>query len=157
MKITLLTHGKTSSGWIRDGITEYEGRLQHYLKYEHVALPDLKGLGALPKPEQMRKEGELLLSRIKPGDLLLLLDEKGKALGSEDFSRDLQGLFNRGPRQLVFAVGGPYGFGDEVRRAAAGSFSLSKMTFTHDMVRLFFTEQLYRAMTILKGEKYHHS
>lgn len=156
MKITFILNGKTEDDYLIKGITIYEQRLKHYVQFETVVIAALKNTKALSIDQQKQKEGELLLKTIQPSDKLILLDKNGKEYNSVDFSNYLQQQMNSGIKNLVFVVGGPYGFSDEVYKRAGGKLSLSKMTFSHQMVRLFFTEQLYRAMTILKNEPYHH-
>ena len=157
MTIKLLTIGKTDSTELQQLIAGYEKRLGHYIKFELEQIPDVKKTKNLSREQQTEKEGELILKKITPTDLLLLLDENGKQFNSVEFSTYLQKKMNSGIKQLVFAVGGPYGFSDVVYKTAAGKISLSKMTFSHQMVRLFMVEQLYRAFTILKNEPYHNS
>ncbi len=130
--------------------------MRHYVKFELESIADVKNVQNLSESQQKEKEGEAILKKVSTTDILVLLDEKGKAYTSVEFSEFLQKKMNSGIKQLVFAVGGPYGFGDAVYQRAQGSISLSKMTFSHQMVRLFFVEQLYRAFTILKNEPYHH-
>lgn len=156
MKITLLLTGKTEEDYIIKGCLIYEQRLKHYLSFETIIIPSLKNAKALSIDQQKQKEGELIFKFIQPSDKLFLLDEKGKEHTSVQFSAFLQQQMNSGIKNLVFVVGGPYGFSDELYKRANGKISLSKMTFSHQMVRLFFVEQLYRAMTILKNEPYHH-
>ncbi|WP_422079721.1 23S rRNA (pseudouridine(1915)-N(3))-methyltransferase RlmH [Ulvibacterium sp.] len=156
MKIKLLVVGKTDSKPLLQLISNYENRLRHYVKFELESIADVKNVQNLSESQQKEKEGEAILKKVSTTDILVLLDEKGKAYTSVEFSEFLQKKMNSGIKQLVFAVGGPYGFGDAVYQRAQGSISLSKMTFSHQMVRLFFVEQLYRAFTILKNEPYHH-
>ena len=156
MKITLILNGKTEDDYIIKGFTTYEQRLKHYISFETVVIPALKNTKALSIDQQKQKEGELLLKSIQTSDKLILLDEKGKEYDSVGFSDLIQKQMNSGIKNLVLVVGGPYGFSDEVYKRADGKIALSKMTFSHQMVRLFFVEQLYRAMTILKNEPYHH-
>lgn len=157
MTIKLLAIGKTDSKALQGLIDVYAKRLQHYVKFELELIPDLKNSKNLSEDQQKIKEGELILKKISPTDVLVLLDEKGKFLSSTEFSSYLQKKMNSGIKQLVFLIGGPYGFSQEIYTAAAGKISLSKMTFSHQMIRLFITEQVYRAFTILKNEPYHHS
>ncbi len=157
MKITLILNGKTEDDYLIKGISIYEQRLKHYIPFEMIVIPALKNAKALSIEQQKQKEAELLLKNVQPSDRLILLDELGKELGSVQFSEFIQQQMNSGIKNLVFVVGGPYGFSDEVYKRANGKVSLSKMTFSHQMVRLFFIEQLYRAMTILRNEPYHHS
>jgi 23S rRNA (pseudouridine1915-N3)-methyltransferase len=156
MKITLLVVGKTNESWLQTGIVTYEKRLKHYLPFQMEVIPELKTTKNLTEDQIRQKEAESILAAIKPGDSLVLLDEKGDSFTSEAFAGYLQKRMNAGIRNLVFVVGGPYGFSPAVYQAANESISLSEMTFSHQMVRLFFVEQLYRAMTIIKGEPYHH-
>ncbi|MCE2711657.1 MAG: 23S rRNA (pseudouridine(1915)-N(3))-methyltransferase RlmH [Cryomorphaceae bacterium] len=156
MKIKLLTIGKTSKAFLIQGEEEYAGRLKHYCTFERIELPDLKNAAGLSKAQLKQAEGKELLSRISPGDTLVLLDERGKEYSSIEFSTMLQEHMNRSVRTLVFVIGGAYGFSDEVYARANGKLSLSRMTFSHQMVRMIFLEQLYRAFTILRGEAYHH-
>lgn len=157
MKITLILNGKTEDEYILKGCSVYGQRLKHYISFETVVIPALKNTKALSIEQQKQKEGELLLKQLQPSDKLILLDENGKEYDSVGFSAFIQQQMNAGCRNLVFVVGGPYGFSEEVYRRAGGKVSLSKMTFSHQMVRLFFVEQVYRAMTIWKNEPYHHT
>ncbi|MEN8890300.1 MAG: 23S rRNA (pseudouridine(1915)-N(3))-methyltransferase RlmH, partial [Wenyingzhuangia sp.] len=134
----------------------YQARLKHYIKFNLDIIPDIKKIKNLSVAQQKEKEGELILKKIQPTDFLILLDEKGKEFRSVDFADFLQKKMNSGIKQLVFAIGGPYGFSDNVYAKAKGKISLSKMTFSHQMIRLFMIEQLYRSATILKNEPYHH-
>ncbi|HTF04680.1 MAG TPA: 23S rRNA (pseudouridine(1915)-N(3))-methyltransferase RlmH [Bacteroidia bacterium] len=156
MKIRLLTVGKTSDSWAKEGISVFEKRLKHYCTFEMVELV-VPGLTGRNEQQQKSAEGAYLLGKLQPGEKLVLLDEQGTAFTSEKFAGWMQQQMSSGVKSVVFVVGGPFGFSDEVYKAAAAKISLSSMTFTHQMVRLFFTEQVYRAFTILKGEKYHHS
>jgi 23S rRNA (pseudouridine1915-N3)-methyltransferase len=156
MTIKLLAIGKTDSKPLNLLIDEYIKRLGFYVKFDLEIIPDIKNAKNLSEPQQKQKEGELILSKTKPTDVLILLDENGKQFSSEGFSNYLQKHMNSGIKQLVFVIGGPYGFSDEVYQKANGKISLSKMTFSHQMIRLFFIEQLYRGFTILRNEPYHH-
>jgi 23S rRNA (pseudouridine1915-N3)-methyltransferase len=156
MKITLILNGKTEDDYLIKGFSAYEQRLKHYLSMETVVIPALKNTKALSIEQQKQKEGELILKQIQSSDKLILLDENGKEYDSVGFSGLLQQQMNSGIKNLVFVVGGPYGFSEDVFKRANAKIALSKMTFSHQMVRLFFIEQLYRAMTILKNEPYHH-
>lgn len=156
MTIKLLAIGKTDSVSLQDLISTYEDRLKHYIRYDLEIIPDIKNVKNLSESQQKEKEGELILKKLKPSDILLLLDENGKHYGSVEFANFLQKKMNSGLRQLVLVIGGPYGFSDKVYSKAQGKISLSKMTFSHQMVRLFVVEQLYRAFTILRNEPYHH-
>lgn len=156
MQITLITIGKTDSIELSKLIAVYEDRLKHYIKFQFVVLPDIKNSKNLSEAQQKEKEGELLLSQLQPSDVLMLLDEKGKQLTSVEFSQWLQKKMNSGLKNLVLAIGGPYGFSNKVFERSNEKISLSKMTFSHQMVRLFLVEQLYRGFTILRNEPYHH-
>ena len=138
MKIGLIVIGKTDAGYFVEAINEYKNRLTHYIPFEMEVIPDIKNVKNLSEAQQKEKEGELILKALQPGDYLVLLDE------------------NTVPKRLVFVVGGPYGFSEAVYKAASEKISLSKMTFSHQMIRLIFIEQIYRAMTILNNEPYHH-
>lgn len=156
MKATLLVIGKTDKDFVKKGIDEYQKRLVHYLPFEFKIIPDLKNTRNLSENQQKQKEGELILEKLKPTDTLILLDENGKEFSSVGFSKFMEQKMISGTRNLVFVIGGPYGFSEEVYKKAQGKVSLSKMTFSHQMIRMIFIEQLYRAMTIIKGEPYHH-
>ena len=156
MTIKLLAIGKTDSTQLQQLIAIYEKRLGHYINFNLTLIPDLKKTKNLSKEQQKTKEGELILKQLTNTDTLVLLDEGGKQFSSVEFSAYLQKKMNSGLKQLVFVIGGPYGFSDAVYKAASGKISLSKMTFSHQMVRLFVIEQLYRGFTILKNEPYHH-
>lgn len=156
MNIKLIVIGKTDNKQLQELISEYEKRLKFYIKFDLEVIPDIKNVKNLSESQQKEKEGELILKKLSPTDLLVLLDEKGKQYASEDFAAYLQKKMNAGTKQLVFVVGGPYGFSEDIYQKAQGKLSLSKMTFSHQMIRLFFIEQLYRGFTILKNEPYHH-
>ncbi len=156
MEIILLTVGKTTQNYIISGIEEYTKRLKRYIPYKIECLHDVKNTKSLTSEVQKEKEGELILNFISPADYCILLDEHGKEFTSVDFSIYLQKVMASGRKRAIFVVGGPYGFSQSVYSRADAKLSLSKMTFTHEMIRLFFTEQIYRAMTILRGEPYHH-
>lgn len=156
MKIKLLALGKTDDKALEQLIQEYEARLQHYISFTLEIIPDIKNSKNLSEQLQKEKEGQLILAKISSTDQLFLLDEKGKSMDSLEFSKFLQKQMNSGLKQLVLVIGGPYGFSDEVYQKAYGKISLSKMTFSHQMVRLFAIEQLYRGFTILRNEPYHH-
>jgi 23S rRNA (pseudouridine1915-N3)-methyltransferase len=157
MKVILLVIGKTDEARLREGIDIYLKRLGRYLDVKMVELPSPKNVKSMSEEQQKQKEGESLIAQLEPGDKVILLDERGKEYDSPGFASFMQQQMNQSVRRLLFIVGGPYGFSGEMKKRAHGSISLSKMTFSHQMVRLFFAEQLYRAMTILKGEPYHHS
>ena len=156
MNIKLLCVGKTDNKQLQALVDEYSKRLNFYIKYNIETLPDIKNVKNLSKQEQKIKEGALILSKLGPYDHLVLFDENGKSFSSVGFSKFLQKKMNSGIKTLVFVIGGPYGFSQEVYNKAIGKVSLSQMTFSHQMVRLFITEQIYRGFTILKGEPYHH-
>ncbi len=156
MNIKLLAIGKTDNKALQELISVYEKRLQHYIKFDLEILPDIKNTKNLSESQQKEKEGELILNKLSTGDILVLLDENGKQYDSISFSAYLQKKMNSGLKQLVFVIGGPYGFSEAVYQKATGQVSLSKMTFSHQMVRLFMVEQLYRAFTIFRNEPYHH-
>ncbi|MEZ4971257.1 MAG: 23S rRNA (pseudouridine(1915)-N(3))-methyltransferase RlmH [Flavobacteriaceae bacterium] len=156
MTIKLLVLGKTDTPQLHQLIEVYRNRLKHYIKFELEIIPDIKNTKNLSEKQQKEKEGDAILNKLVPTDVLVLLDENGKQKTSIEFSEYLQKNMNSGLKQLVFAIGGPYGFSDAVYQKSQYRISLSKMTFSHQMVRLFMVEQLYRAFTILKNEPYHH-
>ena len=156
MNIKLLVIGKTDNSNLQSLIDEYAKRLSFYIKFDLEIIQDIKNVKNLSQSEQKEKEGELILSKITATDHLILLDENGKSYSSVDFSSYLQKKMNSGIKTLVFVIGGPYGFSDLVYQKSQGKISLSLMTFSHQMVRLFIIEQLYRGFTILKNEPYHH-
>lgn len=156
MQIKLLAIGKTDNKQLQQLMDDYQKRLGHYIKFNLEIIPDIKNAKNLSEGQQKQKEGELILSKVSKSDALILLDENGKQMDSVGFSQYLQKHMNSGIKQLVFVIGGPYGFSKEVYQQAQGKLSLSKMTFSHQMVRLFFIEQLYRGFTILRNEPYHH-
>ncbi len=148
--------GKTTAKNIVSGIEMYTERIRHYVPFELVSIPDLKSTAALSADQQKVREGQGIIAALNPGDRVVLLDDRGEMLTSRKFAQRIQQRMSAGVKRLVFVVGGPYGFSEEVYARADARLSLSAMTFPHDLVRLLFIEQLYRAMTILKGEKYHH-
>jgi len=154
MKLVLIQVGKTDAAYLQEGIKEYEKRLPHYSPFELVTIPDVKKVK--DEADQKKKEGEAILSKLQGGDFIVLLDEGGKQLTSRKLSEFLQKKMNESLKRLVFIIGGPYGFSSELYQAAHMKLSLSSLTFSHQMVRLFFLEQLYRAQTILRNEPYHH-
>lgn len=156
MQIKLIAIGKTDHSAIQQLLDEYMKRLGYYVRFELDIIPDIKQAKNLSEVDQKDKEGELILKKTLSSDDLVLLDERGKQYGSVEFSDFIQKKMNGGLKQLVFVIGGPYGFSEAVYRRANGKLSLSKMTFSHQMVRVFFVEQLYRAFTILRNEPYHH-
>ncbi len=156
MKVKLLAIGKTDDKNLLKLIETYQNRLKHYIKFEVSIIPDIKKVKNLSENQQKEKEGELILKQLQPTDQLVLLDDKGKEFNSIEFSKYLQKKMNSGIKQLVLVIGGPYGFSEEVYKKSNGKISFSKMTFSHQMIRLFVVEQLYRGFTILKNEPYHH-
>lgn len=156
MNIKLLAIGKTDHPQLQSLIDEYQKRLSFYIKFDLEIIPDVKNAKNLSETQQKEKEGELILNKLAPTDQLILLDENGKTFTSVSFANELQKKMNAGVKTLVFVIGGPYGFSPQVYEKAQGKISLSAMTFSHQMVRLFFIEQLYRGFTILRNEPYHH-
>lgn len=156
MKITFLTVGKTEDAYLKDGIDKYVKRLKHYTRLTVVEIEELKNAKSLTREQQKTKEAELILKKIAPLDHVILLDENGTELSSQQFAAYIDKKALGSVASLVFVVGGPYGFDNAVYERANDKISLSAMTFSHQMVRLFFVEQLYRAFTIIKGEPYHH-
>lgn len=156
MKIAMMAVGKTTTKYIADAVEDYSGRIVHYVPFTFKALTDAK----LPKncdaKRQKDVEGEMILKELAPSDVVVLLDERGRQYSSRDFAGFLQDKMVSLPGRLVFIIGGPFGFSDSVYSRANGMLSVSKMTFTHEMIRLIFAEQIYRAMTIIRGESYHH-
>lgn len=156
MKIVFLTIGKTINKHLIELQNDYQERLKHYIPFDYIAIPELKNNRNLTEAEQKEKEADLILKAFEPTDEIILLDENGKQYGSVDFSEFISKKIMGNQKRMVFVVGGPYGFSQRVYNRANGLISLSKMTFSHQMVRIIFAEQLYRAFTILRGEPYHH-
>ncbi len=156
MKIKILAVGKTDDKNLQVLVDTYVKRLAHYVKFELEIIPDLKKMKSRTEAEQKALEGEALLKKLEPGDQLVLLDEKGRQYRSMEFASQIQKKMNSGVRRMVLVIGGPYGFSDAVYARADELLSLSKMTFSHQMIRLFVLEQIYRAFTILRNEPYHH-
>jgi ribosomal RNA large subunit methyltransferase H len=156
VNIKLIAVGKTDNPALQQLISTYEKRLSYYINFELQLLPDIKNSKSVSENQQKIKEGELILSNVEPSHHLILLDERGKEYTSIDFADELQKKMNAGIKQLTFVIGGPYGFSQEVYQRANSKLSLSKLTFSHQMIRLFFVEQLYRGFTILRNEPYHH-
>ncbi|MDE7180726.1 MAG: 23S rRNA (pseudouridine(1915)-N(3))-methyltransferase RlmH [Muribaculaceae bacterium] len=156
MDILLMTVGKTRIDFVTRGIAEYEKRLTRYVPFSRLELPDIKTGKNVTPDVQKTQEGNMILEKISPSDFVVLLDEKGREYTSLEFASWLEKLMVAGRKRTVFVVGGPYGFSKEVYARADAKLSLSKMTFNHEMVRMFFIEQIYRGMTILRGEPYHH-
>ncbi len=155
MNITLLCVGKTDDGYLQQGVDIFRKRLEHYVSFEIIEVILQKKWNKLPPEQQKQKEADLILPYMAKNELNVLLDEKGKSLSSVEFAGFLQQQMNRSLRNMLFVIGGPWGFSNEAYQAAQMKLSLSPMTFSHQMVRLFFVEQLYRAMTILRNESYH--
>jgi 23S rRNA (pseudouridine1915-N3)-methyltransferase len=156
MKVKLLFLGKTTETWLQTGIKDYTERLKRYIQLEIVEVPSIRNVSSRSLQDQKEMEAAAIRRRCATGDILILLDESGKEMRSVDFARFLNLRFTGTGKWLVFAIGGPYGFSDTLRKEAAFLISLSRMTFSHQIVRLLFIEQLYRAMTILRNESYHH-
>ena len=156
MKITLIVVGKTDKKYILEGFAEYEKRLSHYCKFEVKVIPDIKNSKSMTASVQMQKEGELILGTIRTSTEIILLDERGSEYSSVEFAKFIEKKGVAGQSELTFIIGGPYGFSPEIKAKASSMISLSKLTFSHQIVRLIFMEQLYRVMTIIKGEPYHH-
>jgi 23S rRNA (pseudouridine1915-N3)-methyltransferase len=156
MKITVICIGKTTDKYLLTGMDEYKKRLRHFVRVDWVELPEVKNQKGLSKIELLDREEALFQKQLKPSDYILLLDEKGKQYTSIGFSNFLKKIMNAGVSNLVFLIGGPYGFSEKLHKQSKSKLSLSKMTFTHQMVRLFFLEQLYRGFTILRNMPYHH-
>ena len=156
MKITLLTVGKTDKDWVKQGIDIYASRMKHYFPFSIVEIPELKNASSLSQEQIKTKEGELILKNVKPADEVILLDERGREFSSMEFAKTLQDKISYTGKDIVFVIGGAYGFSEAVRQRSNSKISLSRMTFSHQMVRAIFVEQLYRAFTIMKGEPDHH-
>lgn len=156
MKIIFLVISKTIASYLQEGELEYFNRIKHYCDIEYLVLPALKNAKSLNEPQQKTEEGKLILSKLLPSDFCVLLDENGKSFTSENFARFIENKSQSGAKRVVFVVGGPYGFSETVYQRSDFKMSLSPMTFSHQMVRLIFLEQLYRAFTIIKNEPYHH-
>ncbi len=156
MKITLLTVGKTDVAWVKEGLQTYISRLKHYFPFVMNEIPELKNVSSLSKEQIKTREGELILKQIRPNDDVILLDEHGKEYTSMKWAEVLEKKISTEGRDITFVIGGAYGFSDEVYHRANSKISLSQMTFSHQMVRTIFVEQLYRAFTIMRGEPYHH-
>ncbi|MCH5225984.1 MAG: 23S rRNA (pseudouridine(1915)-N(3))-methyltransferase RlmH [Muribaculaceae bacterium] len=156
MEINLLSIGKISSEWIQKGLENFESRIGKYIKYSTTIIPDIRNSKALNSEQQKEEEGRAIINRLQPSDFVVIMDERGLEQTSREFASWLQRQMNTGRKRIVLIIGGPFGFSDDVYRRADCKLSLSKMTFTHEMAKLFLTEQIYRAMTILRGEPYHH-
>ena len=156
MKIPLLTVGKTDKDWVRQGLDIYVSRLKHYVPFSIIEIPELKNVSSLSKERIKTREGELILKNIRNTDDVILLDEHGKEYSSMELAGVIRDKMTYGGRDIVYVIGGAYGFSDAVYARANSKLSLSRMTFSHQMVRAIFAEQIYRAFTIMKGEPYHH-
>lgn len=156
MKVSLLTVGKTDIKWVAEGAGMYISRIRHYLPFEMVEIPELKNASSLSQDQIKQKEADLIMKNIHPGDFVVLLDEHGREFRSMEFSSWMEERMSRSGKDMVFVIGGAYGFADAVHERADFKISLSRMTFSHQLVRTIFVEQLYRAMTIMRGEPYHH-
>ena len=156
MKIHIVFVGKTDGDLFRKAIADYAGRISHFIQCSVEELPDVRNTKSLTEKEQKEKEGEAVMRALQPGDHLVLLDERGEEMTSHEFADYIDRKMMKVPKRLVFLIGGPYGFSPQIYQAAQGKISLSRMTFSHQMVRLFLVEQIYRAFTILRGLPYHH-
>jgi 23S rRNA (pseudouridine1915-N3)-methyltransferase len=156
MKIALLQIGKTVEDYIIEGVDEYSGRIRKYAGFEIITIPDLRNTKNMPVAEQKSKEGEKICRALGSEDYVVLLDERGKELGTREFSAHLEKIFMLAKKRVMFVIGGPYGFSPDVYNRADLRLSLSRMTFSHQLVRLLFAEQLYRVLSIIKGDPYHH-
>ncbi len=156
MEVVLLAIGKTNIKFVDAGIKEYEGRLRRYVTFRTEWLRDVKGAGQLAEVRQKELEGEVILAKLQPADMGIFMDDRGQEVTSREFAVWMEKQMASGRKRIVFVIGGPYGFSQSVYDRADGKVSMSKMTFNHEMIRLFFVEQMYRAMTILRGEPYHH-
>lgn len=156
MKITLLTVGKTDRDWVKQGLDIYVSRLKHYIPFAITEIPELKNVSALTKEQIKVREGDLILKNIRPDDDVILLDERGKEYSSVELAETIRNKISYIGKDIVFVIGGAYGFSEAVYRRANSKLSLSRMTFSHQMVRAIFAEQIYRAFTIIRGEPYHH-
>lgn len=156
MKITLIQVGKTNEKYLEEGISNYVGRLTHYADFSVTTLPELKNAKSLSIEQQKEKDTETILKSLEPNDEIILLDEKGKEFTSTEFAGYMEKKMASTRKRIVFVIGGPFGFSQKIYDMAHDKISISRMTFSHQMIRLLFVEQLYRAFTIIKGEHYHH-
>ena len=156
MNIRLILVGKTEEQYLKHGMAEYAGRIVHYCKFSILEIPELKNVKALSREQIKDREGELVLKNISPAEEVILLDERGKVFSSVEWAREMEKKFLYSSRDITFVIGGSYGFSQAVYGRADGKISLSKMTFSHQLCRVIFLEQLYRMFTIIKGEPYHH-
>lgn len=157
MDTILLSIGKNQARWIEQPFSEYEKRLSHYISFSNISLPDIRNSSNLSDAQRKAEEGKLILNFTNPSDYVVLLDEKGKEFTSMEFSAWMERQFVSSVKRLIFVIGGPYGFSDDVYKRANFKISLSKMTYTHEMVKLFFIEQLYRGIAIINHLPYHHN
>jgi 23S rRNA (pseudouridine1915-N3)-methyltransferase len=156
MKIVLLQTGKTTERYISEGVEEYAGRIRKYNPFEIITLADIRNTKSMPVAEQKAREGKKILESVGTDDFIIVLDEKGKEFSTAEFAGQLEKIFLQSRKRIIFVIGGPYGFSAEVYERANMKISLSRLTFTHQMVRLLFAEQLYRIFTVIKGDPYHH-
>jgi 23S rRNA (pseudouridine1915-N3)-methyltransferase len=156
MKIILLQTGKTTEKYISEGVEEYAGRIRKYNPFEIITLADLRNTKSMPAAEQKAREGRKILESVNADDFIIVLDEKGKEFSTSEFAVQMGKIFLQSKKRIVFVIGGPYGFSADVYNRADMKLSLSRLTFTHQMVRLLFAEQLYRIFTVIKGDPYHH-
>lgn len=156
MTIRLICIGKTKQSFIQEGEAYYDNKLRHYIRFEKLELPDIKQAKNLSFEEIKQAEGKRIMEQLEANDIVVLLDERGNEFRSTAFSKFLQQQMNKGLKRLVFVIGGAYGFSEDLYKRSQFKLSLSQMTFSHEMVRMLFIEQVYRAFTILKGEPYHH-
>ena len=156
MEIILLSVGKINTPWVKEALSLYENRISKYVKFKSLTIPDIKNTKSLTVTQIKEAEGNLILTEFTDSDFIVLLDEKGKESTSRDFAKWFEKQMASGKKRIVFVIGGPFGFSEEVYSRANYKFSLSKLTFTHEMAKMFFTEQIYRAFTILNNEPYHH-
>jgi 23S rRNA (pseudouridine1915-N3)-methyltransferase len=156
MKIILLQTGKTTEKYISDGVEEFSSRIKKYAVFDTITIPELKNTKSMPLAAQKTREGKLILQSVTKDDFFVVLDERGKEFNTKDLAERLEKIFQLSKKRLVFVIGGPWGFSDDVYNRADLKISLSRLTFSHQLVRLLFTEQLYRVLTVIKGDPYHH-
>ena len=156
MEIVVLSVGKITSLWIKEGVDLFESRLHKYIKFSSIIIPDIKNSKTLTRETIKEEEGKLILDKILSSDFVVIMDEKGNEYSSREMAQWIQKQMNAGKKRIVFIIGGPFGFSVPVYERANAKISLSRMTFTHEMAKLILSEQLYRSMTIIKGEPYHH-
>ncbi|HVN56902.1 MAG TPA: 23S rRNA (pseudouridine(1915)-N(3))-methyltransferase RlmH [Bacteroidales bacterium] len=156
MKIVLLQTGKTGEKYISEGVSEYSKRVRKYIAFEIITIPDIRNTKSMPVAEQKSREGRQILGQVSGDDLVFLLDERGREYSTTAFASMMEKSFNMSKKRIVFVIGGPWGFSDEVYARADRKISLSQLTFSHQMVRLLFAEQLYRILSVINGAPYHH-